>query len=65
MEKILSVNNLSIQLPQRALIKNVSFEINPGDVVLLSGANGIGKSTLLKSLLRLETEGKNVCMAEL
>lgn len=60
MEKILSVNNLSIQLPQRALIKNVSFEINPGDVVLLSGANGIGKSTLLKSLLRLETEGKKI-----
>ena len=60
MEKILSVNNLSIQLPQRTLIKNVSFEINLGDVVLLSGANGIGKSTLLKSLLRLETEGKKI-----
>lgn len=60
MEKILSVKKLSIQLPQRTLIKNVSFEINPGDVVLLSGANGIGKSTLLKSILRLETEGKKI-----
>lgn len=60
MEKILSVNNLSIQLSHRTLMKNVSFEINPGDVVLLSGANGIGKSTLLKSILRLETEGKKI-----
>jgi len=60
MENILKVNNLSIQLPQRTLMKNVSFEINPGDVVLLSGANGIGKSTLLKSILRLETQGKKI-----
>lgn len=60
MENILKVNNLSIQLPQRSLMRNVSFEINPGDVVLLSGANGIGKSTLLKSILRLETQGKKI-----
>ena len=32
---------------------NASFAINEGDAVLLSGSNGIGKSTLLNSILGL------------
>ncbi len=58
MDKILSINNLSVQIKQRRLIQNVSFGICEGDAVLLSGANGVGKSTLLKSILCLETDGK-------
>ena len=60
MGNILSVNNLSIQLSERVLVRNISFTVNQGDVVLLSGANGIGKSTLLKSILQLETHGKKI-----
>lgn len=60
MDTILQVENLSIQIKDRNLIQNVSFDINAGEAVLLSGANGIGKSTILKSILRLETEGKNI-----
>lgn len=60
MNSVLSVRNLSIEIKQRTLMQNISFEINSGDVVLLSGANGAGKSTMLKSILRLETEGKRI-----
>lgn len=60
MEPVLSINDLSIQLRQRILMQHISFVINPGEAVLLSGANGIGKSTLLKSILRLETDGKKI-----
>lgn len=60
MANILSVKNLSIQINKRVLIQNVSFDVKRGEAVLLSGANGIGKSTILKSILRLETEGKSI-----
>lgn len=60
MGKVLSINHLSVQIKNRLLMKNVSFSISEGEVVLLSGANGIGKSTLLKSILCLETDGKDI-----
>lgn len=60
MNSILVINDLSIQVRKHSLLRGVSFTINKGDVVLLSGANGIGKSTLLKSILRLEAEGKTI-----
>lgn len=60
MDNVLSIQNLSIGINQRVLIKNVSFNIKEGEAVLLSGANGVGKSTLLKSILRLESEGKKI-----
>ena len=35
-------------------IKSVSFEINPSDLVFVTGASGAGKSTLLKLIAGLE-----------
>ena len=29
------------------VLKNISFELNRGDTLCLSGSNGVGKSTLL------------------
>lgn len=60
MEKILSINNLSITVSNRPLVQNISFDIAEGEAVLLSGANGIGKSSILKSIMRLETDGKRI-----
>ena len=60
MNSILCVKNLTVQFTDKTLLKDVSFDINEGDAVLLSGANGIGKSTLLKSILRLESTGKTI-----
>lgn len=60
MEIILSIKDLSIALKKRTLVKNISFDIGEGDIVLLSGQNGIGKSSILKSIMRLETDGKSI-----
>lgn len=57
---VLNVSNLSISIQGKELIRGVSFSLREGDALLLSGSNGIGKSTLLKSILRLEREGKKV-----
>jgi len=60
MDSVLSIRDLSIHIKDRVLFRNVSFDVNEGEVVLLSGPNGCGKSSLLKSILRLETEGKQI-----
>ena len=60
MESILAIKDLSIQIKDRILFRNANFSVNPGDAVLLSGPNGIGKSTLLKSILQLETAEKTI-----
>lgn len=41
------VNNLSLKFGN---IKNISFSLNPGDRLLIKGENGIGKTTLLKTI---------------
>ena len=55
-----AIKDLSIQIKDRILFRNANFSVNPGDAVLLSGPNGIGKSTLLKSILQLETAEKTI-----
>lgn len=43
-------NMLSVQLGQRTVLHGVSFEVAPGELVLLAGRNGAGKSTVLRCL---------------
>ena len=47
---MLKVENLSIKYGSIEAVKNVSFEVNEGEVVTLIGANGAGKSTLMAVL---------------
>jgi ABC-type Mn2+/Zn2+ transport system ATPase subunit len=49
---VLSIENLTYGTPQgRPLIEGVSFQLEKGHVGLITGPNGIGKSTLLKIIL--------------
>ena len=41
---------MTIGYGNRILARNISFELAPGECVLLAGANGTGKTTLLKTL---------------
>lgn len=47
---MLKVNNLSVRYGMIQAVKDVSFEVNEGEIVTLIGANGAGKSTILRSL---------------
>ena len=44
------VDHLSIGYDGRDLVRDISFELAPGECVLLAGPNGTGKTTLLKAL---------------
>ncbi|RJE87669.1 ABC transporter ATP-binding protein [Paenibacillus sp. 1011MAR3C5] len=50
---VLTVDNLSVTFPGRdePLFRNVRFHLTRGETVALIGPNGIGKSTLLKTLV--------------
>ena len=47
---MLKVDHLSIGYDGRALVRDISFELAPGECVLLAGPNGTGKTTLLRAL---------------
>lgn len=52
MSTILETKNLGIGY-EKALIEPINFNINKGELIGIIGKNGIGKSTLLKTLMRI------------
>lgn len=50
---VLHVKNLTCGYTRRPVIRNVSFSLAAGEVVVLLGPNGVGKSTLFKTILGL------------
>ena len=50
MSAMLNVENIDVYYGRIHAIKGVSFEVNEGEIVSLIGANGAGKSTILKTV---------------
>lgn len=50
---VLSVNNLSVTKRDRLLFENLSFAVEPGQLLYVKGQNGAGKTSLLRVLAGL------------
>ena len=47
---LLEVENLTVSYGLIRAIKDVSFKVEKGEIVVLIGANGAGKTTVMQSL---------------
>ncbi|EIW13769.1 ABC transporter, ATP-binding protein [Lactiplantibacillus pentosus KCA1] len=57
-EAILSVTHLNKRFKRQPVLQDVTFDCEPGHIIGLVGANGAGKTTIMKSILGLiRTEG--------
>ncbi len=53
--KVLAVNNLAKSFGDVPVLKDISFEVDKGECLVILGPSGSGKSTCLRCLNRLET----------
>ena len=49
--KVLQVENVTVNMNQRTLLQDISFDMEPGEVTALVGHNGAGKSTMMKTIM--------------
>lgn len=47
---MLNIRKLEVEIGNKSIFSNVSFDIAPGDKIGLIGDNGVGKSSLLKAI---------------
>ncbi|WP_379946529.1 ABC transporter ATP-binding protein [Enterococcus devriesei] len=65
---MLKIENLSVHYGMIQAVRDVSFEVNQGEIVSLIGANGAGKTTILRTISgliqpskgRIQFEGKPI-----
>jgi urea transport system ATP-binding protein len=48
---MLSIDKLHVAYGQSEVINNLCLEVKPGEIVAIMGRNGMGKTTLMKSLI--------------
>jgi ABC-type polar amino acid transport system ATPase subunit len=51
---VLNVRSLEVRRGGRTIVADVSFAASPGEIVVLMGASGAGKSTILRALAGLD-----------
>jgi len=49
--QILEIENISAGYGSTVVVNSFSFSIKQGEIILITGRNGVGKSTLLKSIM--------------
>ena len=58
--KLLTINHFNLFIGEDQKVINSSFSVNSGDVLLLTGPNGCGKSTIIKILMGASFGYKNL-----
>ena len=54
METIVKCENVNKKIGHKQILKDVSFEVNSGDILAFIGPNGAGKTTTIKLMLGLQ-----------
>ena len=52
-ETIISLRGISQQWDRRSVLNDINFDVRRGDFIAITGPNGGGKTTLLRSILKL------------
>lgn len=61
---LLSVQNISVHYQEALILNDVSLEVARGEIVCLLGRNGVGKTTLLRSIIGLTPPRKGSILHE-
>jgi energy-coupling factor transport system ATP-binding protein len=61
--QVLEVEGLSVSLGGRAILRDLAFSAESGQVLAIVGRNGVGKTTLLRALAGLQGHEGRVTMA--
>jgi len=51
---IIKVQNLTVKYDERVIVDNISFNVNSGEVFVILGGSGSGKTTVLNRMIGLE-----------
>ena len=55
-KKVFKVSDLTVKLGNKTILDDVSFRVNGGEIVAITGENGAGKTTLARALCGLNGE---------
>ncbi len=61
---MIEICNISTKIHDKMIIEDISFEIEDGQMIMLLGENGCGKTTLIKSLLGHLVPAKGTILAD-
>lgn len=53
-EEILSIDNMSVMIGERAILEGLTFSVRAGEICALLGQNGAGKTVTLKTIMGLQ-----------
>lgn len=52
-EPLVVVENLTVFRGTKKVLKNINFKLNKGEIIILEGENGCGKSTLIEAMAKI------------
>ena len=59
MKELIKISGYSLNYKDKSILNNVTYSFYSGNVYLIDGKNGVGKSSFIKSLLGLEKKDKH------